>query len=475
MSRSIASLAALLLIGTSGCVYYNAVYNADRLADDARRAEREGRVFEAQSLWGRTAVKADSIVSKHPKSKWYDDALVLRAEAYAGSGRCEGQTARLTEAVDRASNAEQRERAALAVGKCFVAMGDPDRAVPLLTQAAASKDQDRRESASLLLGVALRQTGRGLEGADVLSRVPGSRARVERMLAFAAAGQTDSAMSIAHDVLIQGDTLARWDSLLGLMGQHEPTRASAWLDTLRASRALKDDQIASLMAEDAARLRGSAPDLAADRLREVATLQVTSDAITRAQMQLIMDAVTGASTPDDLRNLTDSLTALVARTGAPSAPADLQRRVSLVLALSDSSAPDKPTGDLQRFLGAEIARDSLGAPRLAAGMFVSVAEVWPESPFAGKALLAARALDDSAALRTEGWVENRFASNPYVALLAGGDGGAVQQLEDSLAAFTRTFASAQAATKSTTTPGRRPDGRPANDPARRGRVRAPVE
>ena len=78
-------LTALLV----GCVYYNGMYNANRLARSAKKAEREGRTFEATSLWGQVATKAESVVVRHPTSKYVEEARVLRGVALARMGQCD--------------------------------------------------------------------------------------------------------------------------------------------------------------------------------------------------------------------------------------------------------------------------------------------------------------------------------------------------------------------------------------------------
>ena len=54
-------LAGLTLLLLGGCVYYNGMYNANRLARSARKAEREGRTFEANNLWGQVVTRAESV------------------------------------------------------------------------------------------------------------------------------------------------------------------------------------------------------------------------------------------------------------------------------------------------------------------------------------------------------------------------------------------------------------------------------
>ena len=74
---------APLLLG--GCVYYNGMYNTNRLAKSARKAERDGRTFEANTL-GPGGTKADSVVVRHPHSKYADEADVLRGAGALAAG-----------------------------------------------------------------------------------------------------------------------------------------------------------------------------------------------------------------------------------------------------------------------------------------------------------------------------------------------------------------------------------------------------
>src|SRR5918997_5793691 len=83
-------LAAAGLTGMlAGCVYYNGMYNANRLARSARKAEREGRTLEANGLWGQVATKAESVLVRHPTSKYAREAMLLRGIALARMDQCE--------------------------------------------------------------------------------------------------------------------------------------------------------------------------------------------------------------------------------------------------------------------------------------------------------------------------------------------------------------------------------------------------
>ena len=84
--RGVAWGLGLLLLG--GCVYYNGMYNTKRLAGSARSAERDGRTFEATNFWGQVITRADTLVARHPDSKYVDEALMLKGTALSHLGQC---------------------------------------------------------------------------------------------------------------------------------------------------------------------------------------------------------------------------------------------------------------------------------------------------------------------------------------------------------------------------------------------------
>src|ERR1700694_4957690 len=91
--------AALALLAVlSGCAYYNAMWSAERYAKEARRLEARGQEAEARAQWALAAVKAESVIARHPRSRWADDALVLQAEGLARAGSCATAAAPLPQA-----------------------------------------------------------------------------------------------------------------------------------------------------------------------------------------------------------------------------------------------------------------------------------------------------------------------------------------------------------------------------------------
>src|SRR6266536_804942 len=145
---------ALLLLGV--CVYYNGMYNANRLARSARKAEREGRTFEDSNLWGQVITRAESVSVRHPDSKYADQAAVLRGVALARLGQCPPAMAPLGHAALLATGTELAEEGALALGRCSVDAGDAGAADLAFNRVMDSRHPARRREARLQHARALR-------------------------------------------------------------------------------------------------------------------------------------------------------------------------------------------------------------------------------------------------------------------------------------------------------------------------------
>ena len=128
----LARLAVVLLLG--GCVYDNAMDNTKRLASSARKAERDGRTFEANNLWGQVITRAETLVTRHPDSKYVDEALVLKGLALSRLNQCNAAVAPLGHVSLLPEDAEVREEASLALGRCHLELGDPTLAEVMLAR-----------------------------------------------------------------------------------------------------------------------------------------------------------------------------------------------------------------------------------------------------------------------------------------------------------------------------------------------------
>src|SRR5215210_2671741 len=144
----------------AGCVYYNGMYNANRLAGSARKAERDGRTFEANNLWGQVATKAESVVVRHPRSKYAAEARVLRGLALARLGQCEQGLEGLSQIFVAELSSDLREDAWLASGRCQMSLGNIAAADAAFEQVVDSKNTARRSEARFQRARALRSAGR---------------------------------------------------------------------------------------------------------------------------------------------------------------------------------------------------------------------------------------------------------------------------------------------------------------------------
>jgi hypothetical protein len=467
---------ALLLLG--GCVYYNGMYNTKRLAGSARSAERDGRTFEATNYWGQVVNRADTLVTRHPDSKYVDEALMLKGTALARLGQCSNAMAPLGRVAQVRGSKDAVEDAYLALARCHLDLGDPVAAELAVARPLQSKQKYRREQARLVHARALRLTGRAAEAVVALDSLEGDRVADERLLALAAAGHRDDAMRVADSLLAQPDSGRFWDSLVVSVGRTDPLTASHIVDRLIERPGTPSVSQTRWLLEDAARLEKADTARATARLAQAARVGGVSAAGTSARVQLARKELKATRTVDDLAQpirLLDSLaggpasgTGAVGETiGGMGEAGELRTILVRIRDASDSSGARASTADLRLFLAAELARDTLGSPVLATSLFRRVADAWPDSPYAPKALLAVVMLDSAWADSARTLLATRYAASPYVAYVQGNPLPEYQALEDSLKAF-------DVATQASR---RRPPTRPGQPapPLRPGNRRQPVE
>jgi tetratricopeptide (TPR) repeat protein len=434
------------------------MYNANRLANSARKAEREGRTFEATNLWGQVATKAESVVVRHPKSKYAEEAAVLRGLALARLGQCEQALGSLGRVTIASLGTDLTEDAWLATGRCQVSMGNIPAADAAFAQVTESKNSWRRGQARYQRAQTLRHAGRYQEALTTLEGVRAPRAVPERLLSLAGDGRVPEAMALADSLVARGDTMQPWDSLLVSLGQQDPASASSLVDRVRRLPNRSAETQARWLLDDGVRLVGSDTARARRRFGEAVEIGGSGDAAGRASLQLVRLDLRGVSQPQGLSPLIQSLRGKAGR--HPNVANELTRLgnvAAAVLTATASVTPGSPQGDLRLFLAAEAARDSLLAPRLAEGLFQRILREWPESPYAPKAALAAQQVNPEWADTARALLEARYFESPYLAMIRGDEGLAYRQLEDSLGAFAA--AQAEAVGRA---PGARP-GAPGQD------------
>jgi hypothetical protein len=447
-----AASSGLIGLLLAGCVYYNGMYNANRLAGSARKAEREGRTYEANNLWGQVATKAESVVVRHPSSKYAEEAAVLRGVALARLGQCDQAMTPLTRVSLARINSELTEEALLSSGLCHVRLGNPAAGDAAFTQLIESKDPLRRREARLQHARMLRERGQYQEALHSLQGVRDPRADPERLLALAGIGRVPEAMSLADSLIARGDTTTPWDSLLTALGRQNPAAASTLVDRLDRLPKQPPEIQARRLLEDGIRLSSADSVRSLERFRQATHVGGAGDAAGKASLQLIRADLRRVDQAQDLSRIRAALPALGKQ--YPSAAAEASQLgfiLDKVFRTVTSVSSDSAQGDLRLFLAAEAARDSIGAPRLAASIWQRIVDQWPASPYAPKAILAAEQVDSTRADTARALLESRYSDSPYLAAIRGEADSAYKHLEDSLGSYAAALAVAESPAR-----GRRP-------------------
>ena len=431
----------LFTVLLGGCVYYNGMYNANRLARSAQKAEREGRTFDATSLWGQVATKAESVIVRHPTSKYAEEANLLRGVALARMGQCDEALGPLSRSGLTPDRQDLTEEALLATGRCQVALGNLTAGDAAFSQLLQSKDAERRREAHYRHARLLRLAGRYDEALSALESYREPRVQTERVLSLAGAGRSPEALALADSLMAQRDTSRRWDSVVVALGQQDPVAASTLVDRIRHLPGQTPESQARLLLDDGLRLARVDTARAARRLREADGTGSSGDAPGRARVELLRLELKRARQPEDLPPIMDSLKVIAQRFKMVSDQTiQLESAIASVHATATAVTPPTPQGDLRLFLAAEAARDSLDAPLLAAGIFRRILDWWPTSPYAPKVVLATQQLDTTWVDSARAILETRYPDSPYLALVRGESTPAYQQLEDSLGAFAASLA-----------------------------------
>jgi hypothetical protein len=440
-------LAAGLLI--MGCTYYNGMYNAKSLAASAERAEHQGRTIEANQYWNLVATKAESVLIRHPKSKWADEARVLRGTALARVHDCAHAIAPLEQVMLEGRDEQLRDDAAATLGECRLAQNDTRGAMVAFQRLLDSKNSEQRTRARLEYGRALRLDGQLEEALARLEATSDPRAPGERAAVLAGLGRATEALSLADSLVARKDTTAPWGAILDGIARNDPERASGLVDSLEALD-LSADFKAGLLLEDGRRWMERDTLKGQQRLGEAEAAGEGRSTAGLARLTLAKARLAFVDTTAALQEQEQALIAIANEPGPYAPIAGLLAAVALRTRLAaDSAIPGRELADLRAFVAGEMARDSLGAPRLAARLFQRVAREWPDSPFAPKALLALLALQPEGADSLRDLLLTRYPGSPYLEMLEGRESPAYVALEDSLREFLAAF---------------RPEGRPVARP-----------
>ena len=429
------SLLLAILLASGSCAYYNGLYNANDLAHRAEKAEREGRTFDAQAYWGQVAVKAETVLARHPRSKWAGEARYLQGKAHERMGDCPGAILPL-ELVVRGTDPVLADDAALRLSKCRASLGDVEGAGLAVERLLQSPDPERRAEASWRAGMAYRRAGRSEDAVAVLRASAHPRAPGELAAALADAGHPAEAVALADSLLARGDSTAPWGAIVQAVGRRDTLAGSALLDRVLAALPPPRDSIAVWLTADAGRLLSLNEQRALARLDQAYAAAPARAAGVDALLARLRYRLERAEEP----SLLDSIPGLLGEVEPGAGDALVRARQLVASAVSararlDSLDTSAPQADIRGLLLGEALRDSLHAPRLAQALWRRVLAAQPESPYAPKLLLALAASDPRAADSIGQVLDLRYAASPYVLAFHGRDDPGFRVLEDSLARF----------------------------------------
>ncbi|MGH7538363.1 MAG: hypothetical protein ACREMF_06995, partial [Gemmatimonadales bacterium] len=337
----------------------------------------------------------------------------------------------LERALASVSDDALHERAALAAAECLLRRGEAGQAESLLAPVLGSSDGRRRSLAAYVAGRAAFQRGDHAAAADLFARSETPEAGPAHMRALVAAGRSEQAAALMDNVRRRSRDEATWLEVLEDLGRAAGAPAAAdALDRLLARGRMAPGTRARLLLGDGDRLRTARLfERASTRYVTVVALVPDSVEAGRARVRSVLVQAAEAREPADLDSLAKQIVRLSSRGGLAGAAlleARALQRHLVAIRTADSTA-------IGAFRGAELVRDTLAAPALAASLFLQVAARYPASLFAPKALIAAGHLRPDAVDSVDAVLRTSYAQSPYTQAFHGASSPAFQVLEDSLA------------------------------------------
>ena len=412
------AVSACWLLAT-GCVYYNGIYNAKEAARAGDALLRRESEFEANTQFQISAARAESVLARHPKSEWRPRALYLAGRGMAYSAQCDRAIPVLTEFLLLPGGlADDRDRAKVALASCeFRTNRIPAARTRLDSLVDVSNKETARQSrlwaarAALAAGDRDAVTGylrdmnaNALQWEFISSSLAASEyARAESLLTAQAVNgdYRDEASRVLREIWTSGRT----ESAEAILRRYDGSRVR------EAYRAVMHYALGELNGR-------AGRDTIARRHLLLATSLAGRDSITFREATIRL-ALLGLSTITSTREV-DSV---FARQDSVVRNTLYARRVQeQLLLVSLLEKKSDPTG-ASLFLAAEVARDSLRAPRLAQALFLRVARELNGSPLVPQAYYAAALLVPDSAPQWHARIRSDFPNSSVTAFMRGDDPG----------------------------------------------------
>jgi TonB family protein len=156
---AVAAAALLALVASTGCAYFNTLYNARQKYDEAqaqKRAadpDREEISKSEERLYTESFEKAAKVVKYYPDSKYVDDALLLMGKASFEKGDYSTALRKFDEILTFFPGSKLRAEALVMKGRTLAATRDYEGAVTALLAAEAIDRKELRDEVLYFLGV----------------------------------------------------------------------------------------------------------------------------------------------------------------------------------------------------------------------------------------------------------------------------------------------------------------------------------
>ena len=122
----LARLACLALLVLCGCAYYNTFYSAKKAWDNAMEERRKNTLEGTSPVeigYYQACIKSSlSLVSKYPKSKYVDDAVLMLGRCYLNKGDYDAALDRFHTLVDSLPKSELVPEALIGQAQTYAAM-----------------------------------------------------------------------------------------------------------------------------------------------------------------------------------------------------------------------------------------------------------------------------------------------------------------------------------------------------------------
>lgn len=413
--RALAALAGLPLL--AGCVYFNTLYNSRDAWDRGERARLSGDEVAAQAAYHEAAERAGRAFRKDPEGRWADEALFTLGRSWLHLGRWNDAREALLAALEISDDEEMSRAAQVYLGATFAIAGDSEQAVTILNGALSGDldDRSRAEGHMWRARVHLRsgQVDAGwwdLDRAAEANPALTIPAHLERVRWGIASGDSARTVSGAHALQLDLRGSVWADSLMVLVEGAKPPWGPAAAAYLLAPARTTDWPPAArnrlLFLRTDLLLEANDTLAAESELGWIAA--GAGEGAVSARLSLADIRLQRARTPADLESVRR---VLLPGVGDERVLTMLQqlREAEILSVWAVQSEPGA------YFAAAELARDQLGAPGLARGLFLAMAQAEPDGPWAGKALLAALSLSSDPE-RVAGLVQLLEArpNDPYV-------------------------------------------------------------